>query len=171
MPATQTFPTTYSLDDFTEANTTVVADQFTTVYEKQVDKGEAVGLGRGNVSNQTDAEGRLYGEFEQSGSGAGTDGTTISSGVLRFAVRTRQGRLVAVINEYQLSEIQAGASAANRGDRYPFAIQRFIADGEARRWVGYPYVLTIEMKLDDAYDVDTVDSALAADGKRAEATG
>lgn len=170
MPATQTFPTTYGIGDFSEKNTTVVADQFTTVYEKQVDKGEAVGLGRGRAQNQTDAEGRLYGEFEQSGAGAGADGTTINDGVVRFAVRTLQGRLVAVINEYQLSEIQSGASAANRTDRYPFAIQRFMADGEARRWIGYPYVLTIEMKLTDAYDVDTADSSLAADGKRAEST-
>jgi hypothetical protein len=167
----QAFPTTYDLGDFSEANTTAVADQFTTIYEKQVDKGEAAGLGRGTAQNQTDAEGRLYGSFEQSGDGAGNDGNAINEGVLRFAVRTRQGRLVAVINEYQLSEIQAGAAAADRGDRYPFAIQRFMAGGDARRWVGYPYVLTIEMKLTDAYDVDTADSELKADGKRAEATG
>lgn len=167
----QSFPTTFNLSDFSEVNTSVVSGQYTTVYENVIDKGEATGLGRGRASNQTDAEGRLHAQFEQSGSGAGTDGTVIGSGSVRFAVRTRQGRLVAVIQEYDIEEIQAGAASADRDQRYPFPIQRFVASGDARRWIAYPFVLTIEMKLDSAYDVDTADSTLKADGKRAEQTG
>ena len=168
--ASQSFKKTYNLDDFTEAETTVVPNQFTTVYELEVEQGIAESLGRGTTENQVEAEGRLYAAFEQSGSGAGADGTAIDSGRIRFAVRTKQGRLVSVISEYDLSEIQAGASASNRGDRYPFAIQRFSQSGKVFRWLGYPYVLTIELELPSAYDVDTADSEMKADGRRAEKT-
>lgn len=160
----QSFPTTYSLSEFSEANTSVLANQYVVAYEKEIDNGEAVGLGRGVAQNQTDAEGRLYALF-----GDDVDGTPLS-GRVRFSVRTRQGRLVAVLNEFDMGEIQSGEAAADRPSRHPFAIQRFGARGKMMRWVAYPYVLCIEIQSDAAATIDTSASSLKADGKRAERT-
>lgn len=163
--AVQSFPTTYTLGEFDSKNLTTVPDQYVVAFEKQIEQGEAVGLGRGYAQTQTDAEGRLYAAFVDS-----ADASTVAAGRVRYTVRTRQGRLVSVLNEYDISEIQSGSAAADRPDRHPFAIQRFNASGRINRWIAYPFVLCVEIQLSSAITLDGAASEMKADGKRAERT-
>lgn len=162
MPNAQSFPRTYRISDFTEVESSLVSGQFVTYAKLQVEEGRAESLGRGVFNNQTDAEGRLY--FDpQTGTPSDIDGT------VRFAVRTRQGRLVTVINEYAVDELRPGAN--DRTKRYPFPIQRFVADGAVNRFIAEPYSLTIELQPDADATISTADTTLKMDGARAEMTG
>lgn len=159
--AIQAFPKTYTLSDYNETETDLNASQFNTAYEMPVDKGVTESFGRGTAGNQTDAEGRVYADL-QNASG------NMITGKLRLAVRTKQGRLVSVINEFDLEEINVGAD--NRTDRYPFPIQRYQTSEGVKRWTAYPFVVTLEVKPDSDESLSTGDSTLKMDGKRGEQT-
>lgn len=160
MSRIQAFPKTYTLTNFNEDEVSVKSSQFTTVWQMPVDKGMTESFGRGVKANQTDAEGRLYAQVKD-------DADSELAGQLRLAIRTKQGRLVSVINEFDLDEVDVGAS--DRTKRYPFPIQRFsTSDGDVHRWVAYPYVVTLEVKPDADATVSTSNSTLKLDGKRGE---
>jgi len=96
---------TFSLaNDFdVRTNTEVGPDEFTTVEEFNVEKGETVELGQGRSSNLLQAEGNAAGDI-QSGSPSDIDGK------FRFVVLNSQNNVVQPITQGTIDELEVTRS-------------------------------------------------------------
>lgn len=155
-------PDTVTLDDmtFVEGGTTdnsfeVNDTEYTTVYYKEFDKGEGWALGQGAAANQTDAVGRIYGEFDED------TGTDISAGSARFAVFNRQNNYIRTIRSFSLGQIARGSG--DRDARQPFPVQE--RDDERRpRYIAYPFRIALQLKVSSGTaNVDNAEAGTTAE--------
>jgi hypothetical protein len=156
-------PKTFTTDDFTEFDATENSNDFNLLAFLDIARGQAESLGRGFDSTQTDAEGRISAQVKD-------DAGAQVYGKLQLALLTPNNRVIRVINEWDLSEIDE-PSSGERTDRYPFPIQEATEKGN-RVYKSSPYRLGLLVKSDGSGSgtLSLANSLLKADGQRAERT-
>lgn len=138
-------PTTFRLSDFTlvegpTANQAeLVEGQWNIVYEHVVKKGEAWLFGRGRTENPNEAEGFVYGRFDDA------TGSQINNGRWRIGVRTLSDAPIEALHpatSFDVTETDSGRS--DRASRREFAIATW-RDGEPN-FIGRDHKITIEVR-------------------------
>lgn len=130
----QNFEEVYTLSDFsTRSNKNVGSDEYATVEEIDVPKGEVVYLGQGMAENQQDAIGRLYADIKQ---GSNSD----FSGKVRLCMINSQNQVVRVFSQHSAGTIRSGSS--DRSKRRPYAL-KFPSNPKG---IAEPYKLAIQLK-------------------------
>lgn len=149
----QNFETLYTIDDFSaRSNLNVGPDEFKTVEELDVDKGEVVYLGQGAKEDQEDAIGRLYADIKQ-----GANSNFI--GAVRIAMVNSQNEVVRVYSQHTASTIRVGANT--RSDRRPYALKF----PSRPKGIAEPYKLAIQLKTQSGtVTYDDGNTALELDG-------
>lgn len=156
------FRDTFTFDDLAlvEGSTADNSEQlhsngFTTAYEYEFEKGEALALGQGAEANQTDAVGRLYHEIDED------TGTDITGYKVRLVVLNRQDNLRRVISQYTDTQITGGSGT--RGDRQPFPVQE--RDGAGNPvFVAYPFKIGLQYKLNSGTaNIDDAESGTTSE--------
>lgn len=156
-------PKTYVTDDFEEFDTTENSMDFNLFAVLDIQRGQAESFGRGFNSTQTDAEGRISAQIKD-------DAGTQVYGKMQLALLTPNNRVIRVINEWDLSEIDEPASG-ERPDRYPFPIQEATAKGyRVRKASPYKIGLLVQTDGSGSGTLSLDNSMLKADGNRAERT-
>jgi len=149
--------TTFSLaNDFAaRTNTTVGPDEFTTVEELDVEKGESVTLGQGSSSNPLQAEGAISGDIQD-------DDPSDIDGNFRLVVLNSQNKVVGRIAQGTIDQIEKTRTNSLDGYILPFTGTE----------VAEPYKIGLQLRTNSGTQTyDSSNSSLSADGVLGEATG
>ena len=158
-----THPKVYTTDDFEEFDTAANPNDFNLLAYLDIERGQAESFGRGYESTQNEAEGRLSMVVKD-------DADVQVYGKAQLALLTPNNRVIRVINEWDLEEIDEPASG-ERTDRYPFPIQEMTEKGYRVRKAS-PYRIGLLVKTDGTGSgtLALANCTVKADGNRAERT-
>jgi len=149
--------TTFTFEnDFTaRTNLEVGPDEFTTVEELSVDKGESVTLGRGTSVNPLQAEGAYSGDIQDSGTGD-------IDGNFRVVVLNSQNKVIRRISQGTIDQLEN--TRANSLDGY---IQPFSGIEVAE-----PYKVGLQLRTNSGTQTySSSNSNLSLDGVQGETLG
>lgn len=156
-------PKVYTTAEFEEFDNVENSNDFNLFAFLDIERGQAESFGRGYDSTQTDAEGRISMQIVD-------DAGTQVYGQAQLALLTPNNRVIRVINEWDLEEIDEPASGS-RTDRYPFPIQEMTQKGN-RVFKSSPYRIGLLVKSDGSGSgtLSLANCKMKADGQRAERT-
>jgi len=155
----QNFETQYTTADFTaRTNLNIGPDEYVTVEELDVPKGEVLYLGQGRKANQDDAVGRLYADVQQ---GSNAD----FSGSVRFVMVNSQNQVVRVFSQHDAGVLRS-PSQGSRSDYRPYALKF----PSRPKGIAEPYKLAMQLKMQSGTNTyDDGNTVLELDGYRGEA--
>lgn len=145
--------TEFDLSDFTaRTNLTVGPDEFTTVEELDVEKGESVVVGQGQSSNLLQAEGAISGDIQD-------DVPADIDGRYRMVALNSQNNVIDIIAEGTINQIEATRANNIDGDVTPFTGKEIYE----------PYKLGFQLKTSSGTQTySSGNSSLSVDGYRGE---
>jgi len=149
--------TTFTFEnDFTaRTNLAVGPDEFTTVEEIDVEKGESVTLGLGTSRNPLQAEGSARGDIQD-------DGTDDIDGNYRFVVLNSQNKVIQRIDQGTINELEKTRTNSLDGSILPFTGVE----------VAEPYKVGFQLRTNSGTATyDSANSSLDVDGVLGEASG
>lgn len=162
-------PDTFKVTDFTEMNdASVNDDEFSTVAEMDLRRGEGAALGRGDSEIPEYAEGFQYVDA-RSANDADADGNPDKlSGRVQYVVLNPNNRVVDTIWRGRLSELRVGQADSDRNSRQPFSYKTPATKSEGEIY-GEEYSIGIQIELDSGTDTFSLsDSVLKIEGYSGE---